>query len=645
CCTRGGIVHAVLMGALASVALAAWPVSAGATTWNLPAQDISSSGANGLYPQVAVAPDSAAGVCWIRNTGGPNQAQVSTRTAGSGVFGPVADLSVAGQSTTFDCAIATGPDGTTTAVWSAFIAGNRIVQEATRAPGASAFGPLANVSLAGATGSDPDIAFGPDGSTTIAWTSSNPGTAEVVKVATRPAGSSTFGAPVNISLAAAGEPATNPQVVVAANGQTTVGWHRFNGAINIPQVATREASSSTYGAPVALSSGPGQEVELAYAPDGSLTAVWWETSTYRVAASARPAGSTAFGPVELLSAAGQTAGAARIAVSPEGETTVVWQRDNGSQYVIQATTRAPGSSVFGQPVDLSDASQTALQPELAVAPDGAVTVAWYRSNGSENIVQASTREPGAATYGVPVDLSATGQNATQPALASAADGAVTAAWQRQDGSNWIVQAATSSPTSYALETQGAGTGSGTVASAPAGIDCGSSCRANFLLSTRVTLTATPRSGSTFTGWGGACTGSTNTCTLNMLGNRSVAATFTADPPAPPSNRFTITSSSARGPSVRTRVRVPGPGRITQRGTYRTGGSSSAATRTACTAARTAAGAGTFTLTCRLDSAARKQRRKGKLRVRIRTTYTPTGGTARSTYRTVTFRSLKPNYTG
>jgi alpha-tubulin suppressor-like RCC1 family protein len=46
------------------------------------------------------------------------------------------------------------------------------------------------------------------------------------------------------------------------------------------------------------------------------------------------------------------------------------------------------------------------------------------------------------------------------------------------------------------------TGSGTVTSSPAGIDCGSDCSEDYVESTAVTLTATPDAGSIFTGWSG-----------------------------------------------------------------------------------------------------------------------------------------------
>lgn len=69
-------------------------------------------------------------------------------------------------------------------------------------------------------------------------------------------------------------------------------------------------------------------------------------------------------------------------------------------------------------------------------------------------------------------------------------------------------------------------GSGTVTSSPAGINCGSTCTANFSSGTSVTLTAGPSSGSTFSGWSGACSG-TGTCSVTMSAAKNVTATFTS----------------------------------------------------------------------------------------------------------------------
>ncbi|GEM_PF-3030713 len=67
---------------------------------------------------------------------------------------------------------------------------------------------------------------------------------------------------------------------------------------------------------------------------------------------------------------------------------------------------------------------------------------------------------------------------------------------------------------------------GSVSSSPAGINCGSVCNYSFPTNNNVTLTAMPAAGYVFTGWSGACTGTTTTCTVSMTGAKLVTATFT-----------------------------------------------------------------------------------------------------------------------
>ena len=81
---------------------------------------------------------------------------------------------------------------------------------------------------------------------------------------------------------------------------------------------------------------------------------------------------------------------------------------------------------------------------------------------------------------------------------------------------------------WALAAVKTGDGNGTVTSSPVGINCGSGgsdCTESYSSRTNVTLTATPESGSEFTGWSGDCTGSSNTCTVTMVAAKSVTATF------------------------------------------------------------------------------------------------------------------------
>ena len=71
-----------------------------------------------------------------------------------------------------------------------------------------------------------------------------------------------------------------------------------------------------------------------------------------------------------------------------------------------------------------------------------------------------------------------------------------------------------------------GSGSGTVTSTPAGINCPATCSAAFPQNTQVTLTETPGSNAVFSSWSGACSGATS-CDITLSAADSVTADFSA----------------------------------------------------------------------------------------------------------------------
>jgi hypothetical protein len=73
-----------------------------------------------------------------------------------------------------------------------------------------------------------------------------------------------------------------------------------------------------------------------------------------------------------------------------------------------------------------------------------------------------------------------------------------------------------------------GSGTGTVVSSPAGVNCvaGEGCSGYFTSGSTVELTATPTAGSTFGGWSANCQPDTQTtCKVTMSGNQTVGAIF------------------------------------------------------------------------------------------------------------------------
>jgi len=84
---------------------------------------------------------------------------------------------------------------------------------------------------------------------------------------------------------------------------------------------------------------------------------------------------------------------------------------------------------------------------------------------------------------------------------------------------------------YLLSVNVVGSGSGSVSSDPAGISCatgGGDCEEPYGYGTVITLTASADTGSTFTGWSGACTNASGECVDTMTAAQFVTATFALD---------------------------------------------------------------------------------------------------------------------
>ncbi len=619
--------------ALALVAIAAVP-GVGSAAFSAPV-DLSAPLQNASSPQVAVGPDGATTITWAR--GGIIQAR--TRPAGSDTFGTAVALSESGQNASSP-QVAVGPDGATTITW----ARGGIIQARTRPAGSDTFGTPVSLSAPGENALTPQVAVGPSGATTITWARPGGNNNIIIQARTRPAGESTFNPTVDLSSASGGHQAFNPQVAVGPGGATTITWMFSNGSSEIIQAATRPAGSDTFGGVVNLAASPAYDPQVAVGPDGATTITWrrYIDSKSIIQARTRPAGSDTFSAPVNLSALGQDAEYPQVAVGPDGATTITWYRYNASNWIIQAATRPAGEATFGAPVDLSAVGGTANSPQVAVGADGATTITWRRYNASNWIIQAATRAAGEATFGAVVNLSAPLRDAESPQVAVGPDGVTTITWQREDDDDddeiTIIQASSSEATLARLSVTRDGLGVGSVTSAPVGINCGATCGAYFAIGSSVTLTATAAAGSVLTGWSGGCSGTSSTCVVTLNAATSVTATFTVTPV----NTFTIKLLKRSATSITTQLKLPGAGKVVQVGTTRSSTragemAKKARTMIVCTARKTVAKAGKLTITCRLTAEARAARKTQSLKVRLVTTFTPTGGTAKSVIRTLVLK--------
>ena len=178
----------------------------------------------------------------------------------------------------------------------------------------------------------------------------------------------------------------------------------------------------------------------------------------------------------------------------------------------------------------------ALGPAIAQAQQ--LTLSWIDNSGGDAsfIIQraTSTTGPYSATVQVPVGTTSYSDTAVSLGVTYCYQ---VAAVNSAGASSFSTPACGSPSGGYTVAVSDIGSGTGTVGSNPAGIDCGSTCSATYPSGAVVTLVATPSSGSTFGGWSGGGCGGTGPCTIAGTVPVAVTATFTAT--ATPTFRLTV----------------------------------------------------------------------------------------------------------
>ncbi|MGI9539630.1 MAG: PKD domain-containing protein [Miltoncostaeaceae bacterium] len=179
------------------------------------------------------------------------------------------------------------------------------------------------------------------------------------------------------------------------------------------------------------------KAQLAVDSSGNVVAVWerYNGSDWIAQAARYHAASNSWTATADLSAPGQAAVDAQVAVDSSGNAIAVWERFNGAYNVVQAARFDAASGTWGATADLSASGQHGDNPSVAFSPSGDAVALWSRGG----IIQSSTFDAGSGTWGAATDISVPGLAAVDPRIAFSPSGDALGAWERSDGSNSIVR--------------------------------------------------------------------------------------------------------------------------------------------------------------------------------------------------------------
>lgn len=364
-------------------------------SWSHPVS-LSTPGQDARNPQVGVSSDGRTiATTWYRSDGSEYIVQAKTSTNGGRTW-TAHNLTAPGKDA-YDPQIAVSGDGKTIATtWYRYLDRTSVVQARTSTDSGRTWTTATNLSDSSRRADAPQIAVSANGNTIATTWKLHNGSKSVVQSKTSTNGGRTWTTTNNQS--APDQDAYNPQVDVSGDGKTiATTWYRYNGSKDTVQAKTSTNSGRTWSS-VFNQSAPGKD---AYDP--------------------------------------------QIAVSGDGKTIAnTWRRYNGSNSLVQAKTSTNSGRTWTAH-NLSDPGKDAYNPRVDVSGDGkTVATTWQRDDGWQLIAQAKTSTNSGRTWSSAINLTTRGRDAELPQVGVSGNGTTIATtWQRNNGSNWIVQAKTS----------------------------------------------------------------------------------------------------------------------------------------------------------------------------------------------------------
>jgi hypothetical protein len=407
-------------------------------TWSTPV-DIAQGDPKAGLPELAVDANGNVTAVWGWYNGSNGIIQSSAKLLGGNWQEPPVSLSQAGQDAS-EPQIAVDANGNATAVWMGYNGSNTIIQSSTKPFGGIWQATPDNLSQISQDARSPQIAVGANGNATAVWVRYD-GNNWIVQSSTKPFGGIWQATPNNLSQI--GQDASEPQIAVDASGNATAVWVRYNGSNRIIQSSTKPFGGIWQATPDNLSqiSQDARSPQIAVGANGNATAVWvrYDGNNWIVQSSTKLFGGSWQTSPDNLSQPGQDASEPQIAVDANGNATAVWEKYNGSNLIIQSSTKPFGGIWQATPDNLSQVGQDAHTPQIAVDASGNAAAVWDWYNGSNTIIQSSTKPFGGSWQVTPDNLSQTGQDAHSPQIVVDAYRNSTAVWVRRDGNDWIVQ--------------------------------------------------------------------------------------------------------------------------------------------------------------------------------------------------------------
>ena len=218
---------------------------------------------------------------------------------------------------------------------------------------------------------------------------------------------------------------------------------------------------------------------------------------------------------------------------PEGEGELLFTVEpqplvSGATIANSASIQFDSNEPIVTPTWTNTVDKQAPVPTVAASPEPAPLSADVSWGGTDDAAGINLWRLEVSENGGPFQLWHTAVSPSHATYEASVAGNYSFRAVAYDGAGNVGQSTISGVTLQAtneLSIERAGSGSGTIESSPAGIECGSTCAAAFVHGAHVVLNANPDPGSHFSGWSGAGCAGTASCEVTLTSDEVITANF------------------------------------------------------------------------------------------------------------------------
>ncbi len=285
-----------------------------------------------------------------------------------------------------------------------------------------------NISTGSTTNNrDPQVGVGPDGDPLVVW-SGNDGSTDHIYYANNTDGA--WSAPQAVYSGASLTDNTSPRMALDDLGQPHLVWRGYDGAKYRIFYSTNSGSGwaipRNISTTLAVTDNREPQITLDYGGNPHIVWSGYDGAQWQVYYK------TGAGPLVLSSSATSTANShPQVAVDPDDHPHVTWYGNDGA--TDQVYYSAYDGSSWSSQVKVSNGTPTANQyPRIVADPDGHPHVVWFGHNGTSNQVYYST-DTGSGWPVSPTDLSPATISNADPDIALDFEGNPYVVWYGNDG--------------------------------------------------------------------------------------------------------------------------------------------------------------------------------------------------------------------